>query len=150
MTDTKISAFTAATLDGTEELPVAKSGSNFKTAISAIRDWFKSNLVLSQSITHSVSGTRNIDYSAGQHVVLAVSANITSMTFSNLPASGKLARITLDITTTGTVTIALPTGSITAAGAGYTPTVGGKDTLILTTTDGGSTFRAYVAGQAFA
>lgn len=150
MADTKISAFTSATLDGTEELPVAKSGSNFKTAISAIRDWFKANLVIAQAITHSASGTRNIDYSAGQHVTLTVNANITSMTVSNWPASGKLARLTIDVISSGAFTVPLPSGALTAGAAGYTVTPSGKDTIILTTTDGGTTIRAYVAGQAFA
>jgi len=150
MADTKISDLSAATLTGTEEFPLAKAGANYKSLLTSIRDWLKGDLVQVQTINHSGSGSRAIDYSAGQHVVLNVSANITSMTVTNWPTSGKLARLTIEVISSGAFTVPLPSGVLLVGGTAYTVTPSGKDTVILTTTDAGSTVRAYVAGQAFA
>jgi hypothetical protein len=56
------------------------------------------------------SGVVNIDCSLGDYFTLALTANVTSITFSNLPAAGKGASLAIQIQQDGTGgrTVALP------------------------------------------
>jgi len=57
------------------------------------------------------AGVVNIDCSLGDYFTLALTANVTSITFSNLPASGKAQSIGLRLQqdATGSRTVAIPT-----------------------------------------
>lgn len=70
-----------------------------------------------------VSGVVNIDLSLGRDFTLALTANVTSITFSNLPGSGYVAEFEMQITqdTTGSRTLALPSAF---------KALGGSDTVI--------------------
>ncbi len=103
---------------------------------------------LSQSVTAS-SSSLSIDLSQGWNIELTLSASVTSVAFTNLPASGILCRITLDITSTGSYTMSgWPGTTRWPGGTAYSATASGRDTVILATADGGSTYRGYVAAYA--
>lgn len=91
------------------------------------------------------SGVVDIDCSLGDYFTLALTANVTSITFSNLPASGhgasKLVRITQDATPR---TVAWPASFKWAGGAaGAVSTASAAvDLLAISTFDAGTTWRA--------
>lgn len=100
----------------------------------------------------STSGVVDIDCSLGDYFTLALTENITSITFSNLPGSGKgatkMVRITQDSTAR---TVAWPSSFKWASGsAGAVSTANGAiDTLAITTFDNGTSWVATLA-KAFA
>lgn len=100
----------------------------------------------------SSSGVVNLDCSLGDYYTLALTENVTSITFSNLPGSGhgasKMIRITQDSTAR---TVAWPASFKWAGGsAGAVSTGSGAvDVLAISTFDAGATWRATLA-KAFA
>lgn len=98
------------------------------------------------------SGVVNIDCSLGDYFTLALTANVTGITFSNLPASGhgasKLVRITQDATPR---TVAWPASFKWAGGtAGAVSTASAAvDVLAISSFDAGTTWRATLS-KAFA
>jgi hypothetical protein len=96
-------------------------------------------------LVQTVSGvaTTNLDWALGPYVKLNLTANIGSLTFSNLPAG--FASFRLKITQDATPrTIAWPTGTIFAQGLALVLTVtsGAVDYVDLWTDDGGTTWNA--------
>jgi hypothetical protein len=98
------------------------------------------------------SGTVNIDLALGDYFTLALTANVTSITFSNLPGSGKGASVMIRITQDSTArTVAWPAsfkwagGSVGAVSTGS----GAVDVLAITTFDNGTAWAATLA-KAFA
>lgn len=96
------------------------------------------------ALTNS-SGTVNVDCSKGDYfTLLGMAANVTSLTFSNLPATGKAC--TIDITVsqdgTGSRTLALPS-SFKAIGSSDTAIQSAanvKTKIVATTLDQGTTW----------
>ena len=98
------------------------------------------------------SGVVDIDCALGDYFTLALTANVTSITFSNLPASGHGASLMLRITQDSTPrTVAWPASFKWAGGsAGAVSTgSGAKDLLAITTFDAGTAWQATLA-KAFA
>ena len=98
------------------------------------------------------SGVVNIDCALGDYFTLALTANVTSITFSNLPASGHGASLMVRITQDSTPrTVAWPASFKWAGGsAGAVSTgSGAKDVLGITTFDAGTAWNATLA-KAFA
>lgn len=98
------------------------------------------------------SGVVNIDCSLGDYFTLALTANVTSITFSNLPASGKGATLMVRITQDATArTVAWPASFKWAGGsaAAVSTGSGAVDLLAITSFDQGTTWRATLA-KAFA
>lgn len=98
------------------------------------------------------SGAVDVDCSAGDYFTLALTANVTGITFSNLPGSGKgaskLIRITQDATprtVTWPASFKWPGGSAGAVSTGS----GAVDVLAISSFDNGATWRATLA-KAFA
>lgn len=88
------------------------------------------------------SGAVNIDCSLGDYFTLALTANVTSITFSNLPAAGKGASLAIRIQQdgTGSRTVALP-ASFKATGGSDTDVASAANAytlLTLTTFDQGT------------
>lgn len=140
---TKISDMVdAGTVTGAELIEVVQSSTSRKLALSAVRSWLRKNAVSALSTS---SGAVGIDLSLGSYFTLALSADVTSISFSNTPGSGfgttVMIRITQD-TTARTVTWpgsfkwegGTPGAVSTAAGA--------VDILALTTFDNGTTWQA--------
>ena len=98
------------------------------------------------------SGVVNIDCALGDYFTLALNANVTSITFSNLPSSGHGASLMVRITQDSTPrTVAWPSSFKWAGGAAGAVSTGSGaiDLLAITTLDAGTTWRATLA-KAFA
>ena len=93
-----------------------------------------------------VGGVVNVDWGAGEYFTLALTANVTGITFSNLPAGGcsLMIRITQGATAR---TVAWPASFKWAGGSAGAVSVGSGavDVLALTTFDGGATWSATLA-----
>lgn len=104
------------------------------------------------ALTNS-AGTVAINCALGDYFTLSLTANVTSITFSNLPASGKAQTIMVEVKqdATGSRTATWPSSFKWAGGsAGVLSTAANSvDVLALTTFDQGTTWRATLA-KAFA
>jgi hypothetical protein len=103
-----------------------------------------------QAVTAATSTT--IDLKAGRVINLSLGTNITAITLTNPSPSGALCQVTFQITNGASYTIAgWPS---TTWGGGLAPVIttgaGATDTIILTTTNGGTSWRGYITSQAFA
>jgi hypothetical protein len=107
-------------------------------------------LAMTNQAVSTGSSTLSIDMSSGWHVSLSLGHTITTFNATNAPANGILGKLTIDISSTGAFAISDWPGTVIWAG-GTPPTItsgnGKKDTIILTTTDGGSNWRGYIASQ---
>lgn len=113
MTDVLISDLTAATALAEGDLIEVEQGASpsntsGKVTAGALRDFVQRYRKVN-ALTIS-AGAVNIDLSLGQDFTLALTANVTSITFSNLPGSGYVPQFELQITqdATGSRTLALP------------------------------------------
>ena len=93
-----------------------------------------------------VSGAVNIDCALGRYFTLSLTANVTSITFSNLPASGRARSlwVTIKQDATGGRTVAFPSSFDWAGGTigVVSSAANAKDNLALTTTDQGTSWEA--------
>jgi hypothetical protein len=93
------------------------------------------------------SGVVNIDCSLGDYFTLAINANVTSLTFSNLPASGTGRTLSVTITqdATGARTFALPASfmAITGSDTAIQSAASAVTKLSIETVNAGTTW-AYV------
>lgn len=97
-------------------------------------------------------GTLTLDYTTGHHFDVALNANVTTLTISNPPASGKAGGFVLKLTADGTPrTIAWPASVKWANGSAPTPTSTNNkvDMFTFITYDAGTTWYAGVIGQNF-
>lgn len=99
---------------------------------------------LTQEIIHNASGALAIDLALGHYVVLNQSANITDVTFSNVPA-GQAVTVSIERVkdNSGTArTIAWPAAVLFPGGVDptLTQTANGRDLITLVTRDGGTSF----------
>jgi hypothetical protein len=94
----------------------------------------------------AAAGATVIDYAAGKHVRLSVTAG-AAISVTNWPA-GRIARLTLEIDSNGSA-LALPAGVLWPGGSA--PVIGaGRHILVLMTTDAGATLYGMPAGLNFA
>lgn len=97
----------------------------------------------------SISGNATVDLSSGNTFVHAPSANV-AYEFANPPASGTAIDFTLKVTPSATVTIAWPSSVKWAGGtAPSAPASGETDAFTFYSTDGGSTYYGFHAGDAY-
>jgi hypothetical protein len=119
---------------GTEFAPLA--GAAFTGAISApaVSDPLGNVRHAPLNALSISSGTVNIDCAAGDYFTLALTANVTSLTFSNLPASGfaKSIAVRLRQDGTGGRTVALPS-SFKALGGSDTAVASGANAYTMLT-----------------
>lgn len=99
------------------------------------------------SVLATSSGIVNIDHSLGDYFTLALSANVTSITFSNLPGSGKGGSIVIRITQDSSPrTVAWPASFRWEGAAPVVSTGSGAvDLLGLTTLDNGTKWDAVLS-----
>jgi len=88
----------------------------------------------------------NIDLALGNYFSRTISG-ATSLTVSNIPASGIAASIILDLTNGGAGAITWWSGTKWAAGTAPTLTAAGRDVLGFFTHDGGTTWTGLVLGK---
>lgn len=89
----------------------------------------------------SISGSVTFDLSAADFQFATVSGDLTSVTISNWPASGKVEFFTLELTNGGAHSITWPASIKWDGGNDPTLQSSGVDTLILYSRDGGTTIR---------
>lgn len=98
----------------------------------------------------AAAGALAIDVNNGYNVELTLNGSVTALTLSNWATTGFLGRLLLNITSTGAFTMAGWPGTTRWSG-GVAPTItsgaGKRDSIVLTSSDGGVTFRGSVAGQ---
>lgn len=122
MSVARIVDLSAATtpLGGTELVEIEQGGDSRRCTVSDIRGAATDrNVVTALTIS---SGAVNIDCALGDFFTLSLTANVTGITFTNLPASGRAVSLALRVRQDGTGgrTLALPasfratTGSDTA------------------------------------
>lgn len=98
------------------------------------------------------TNTLSLDLKTANIFEVALTANITTVTISNPAASGKACSFTLIFTADGTArSVSWPAAVKWPGGAAptITSTNGKKDRIVFETTDGGTTWRAMIAGQNF-
>ena len=99
------------------------------------------------------AGVLNLNCALGNVFHVSLNAAITSITFSNIPASGTAYGLTLAFTADGTARAITWPAAVKWASGGTAPTLTSTnakvDIFVLTTWDGGSTFFAMVGGQNF-
>ncbi|MGK2897201.1 MAG: hypothetical protein ACSLE9_00740 [Burkholderiaceae bacterium] len=141
---------------GTPTAPTAAPSTNntqlattaYADAAAAAAASAGANTVTALSIS---SGVVNIDCSLGDYFTLALTAHVTSITFSNLPGSGKGASKWVEIVQgAGPYTVAWPASFKWAGGsAGAVSTANAAvDELAITTVNNGTAWKATL-GQAF-
>lgn len=96
------------------------------------------------------TNTLTLDCSTGNVFAVSLNANITTLSFSNVPSSGTAYALTLSFTADGTART-VTWGSAVKWPGGTAPTLTSTnakvDTFVLTTWDGGTTWYAFTAGQ---
>ena len=92
----------------------------------------------------ATSGAVDIDYSLGDYFTLAPTGDVTSITFSNLPGSGKGASLMVQFTQDSTArTVAWPASfKWEGAAPSVSAVPGALDLLAITTFDNGTTWHA--------
>jgi hypothetical protein len=85
----------------------------------------------------------NIDLSAGNYFTRTISGT-TTLTYSNVPATGTTASFILELTNGGSATVNWFAGVTWAGGTAPTLTAAGVDVLGFYTYDGGTTWRGFV------
>ena len=96
------------------------------------------------------SGEISIDLNTATVFTLSLTANITTVAFSNIQNSGRASSFVLVVTGDGTArSIIWPVGFKWPEGTAptITSTNGKKDVFVFFTTDAGSTWQAFIAGQ---
>ena len=105
---------------------------------------------LETGVAVTAASTTNINCSLGNEFLVTMGANITSLTFSNVPASGSVYSATLFLTQSGSGSFLVTwPGSVQWAGA-VAPTLslaaGLTDVVTLVTKDGGTTWQGFGPG----
>lgn len=97
----------------------------------------------------SASGVLVIDYSAGKHVILTLTGNITDISFTGWPADGLFARLTIEIHNTGAFGITGWPPLVKWAGSDpiITQGIGAEDWLAITTSTAGAAMNGHIVGQ---
>tara|TARA_R110000803_G_scaffold168589_2_gene231634 strand:- start:1378 stop:2337 length:960 start_codon:yes stop_codon:yes gene_type:complete len=102
------------------------------------------------SVVSSSSGTLTIDFETGNVFQSTLTENVTTLTLSNPPATGTSYSFTLKIVQDSTArTITWPSSVDWAAATAPTISTGSGevDVFVFFTTDGGTTFYGFTAGQ---
>jgi len=138
---------TSGTITASGTLNIANGGTGAAT-IPGAQAALGISYYTKQSVTAS-STSLNIDVSLGGTVALTLSSNVSvAFTVSNWPATGTQGRLLLEVTSTGAYNItAWPGAVIWQDGSTPVITPSGKDTILLTSNDGGSNFRGYIVSQ---
>ncbi len=129
--------------NGTETVLILKGGVVYRVTAQDIANLAggagSRNTVTALSIA---SGVVNIDWALGDLFTLALTANVTSITFSNLPGSGKGASLAVRIRQDGTGgrTVALPSSfkQITGSDSAVQSAANAYTVLMITSFDNGT------------
>jgi hypothetical protein len=133
----------AAVLTGSELLPVVQGGTSKKASSEAIAKLAK-NLRNTVAPLVNTAGTVPVNHDLSDFFTLALAANVTAISFANMPGAGKGWTCYILITQGSPArTVAWPSSFKWVGAAPVVSTTNGaKDMLILTTFDNGTTFQA--------
>jgi len=95
-------------------------------------------------------GTMTVDLTLGNVVTATATANITTITLSNVPATGTCASFSLIATNFGAFAVTWPASFKWPNGVAPTLTASGIDILVFFTVNGGTTWFGNLAGEAYA
>lgn len=112
----------------------------------------KNGIVVNGNVIEAVGtiASSTLDLSTGSVFADAPSANVTYV-FSNPPASGTACSFTLKVTPSATVTVTWPVSVNWSGGTAPTaPASGETDVYAFYTTDSGTTYYGFQAGDALA
>ena len=124
----------------TERLEIAQTG----------QATFRNGLNETKTAPSISTNTLTLNCANGNVFSVSLNANITTLSFTNIPSSSTAFALTLALTANGTAyTITWPAAVKWPGGTAptLTSTNGKVDTFILTTWDAGTTWYAFVAGQ---
>lgn len=96
------------------------------------------------------SGTLTLDLNTATVFDVALDANITTLTISNVQSSGRTSSFVLILTADGTArSVTWPASFLWPSGTAptLTSTNGKKDVFTVFTVDGGTTYQAFISGQ---
>lgn len=106
-----------------------------------------------KSVTQSASASTAIDCATANNFILNMAASITSLSFSNIPATGRVYNLSLYVVqdATGSRTITWPAAVRWSGGTApaLTTTANKTDVITLVTYNGGTTWLGFAAGQNF-
>lgn len=155
-TETIDGSLTATIYGQYEVLTVESDGTNWQRVVRNV-DLNLTRPTLTNFRETKATGTIStntlaVDLANGNHFAVALSANISTFTIANVPATGNAATVTFIFTADGSVrTIVWPTGTVWSDGTA--PTMTGtnakRDIVTLYTVDGGTVWFGVVAGQNF-
>ena len=91
-------------------------------------------------------GTQDLDFSIADTITGTVDTSETTFTFSNPPASGMVGVWLLVLTNGGSQTVNWPAAVDFVGGSAPSLTTSGVDWLIISTTDGGTTYSLFEIG----
>ena len=98
------------------------------------------------------AGTLTLNLNTATVFDVALNANITTLTISNIQSSGRTSSFILIFTADGTArSVTWPASFLWPAGTAptITSTNGKKDVFTVFTVDGGTTWQAFISGQNF-
>jgi hypothetical protein len=96
------------------------------------------------------SGTLTLDLNTATVFDVALNANITTLTISNVQSSGRTSSFVLILTADGTArSVTWPASFLWPSGTAptLTSTNGKKDVFTVFTVDGGTNYQAFISGQ---
>lgn len=107
---------------------------------------------IEESIASS-SAVAVVDFENGNHAEIDLTEDVTTLTISNPPASGKVGMMMIDFKQDGTGGWAVTFPSAIKWAGGTAPTItttaNRTDTVTIRTKDGGTTYQGFVSGQDF-
>ena len=135
-----------ADVSGTPTLPTFPSGAVVGTTDTQV---LSGKTITGVVETKVAMGAHDIDLSAGNYFTYTLSGAQT-LTVSNVASSGSVSAFVLEVTNGGSAALTFFSGVTWAAATAPTLTAAGVDTLAFFTTDGGTTWRAFVLGLGMA
>jgi len=139
---------TGVTGSVTERLRVANDGT-ITTATGTSVDFGARYTELNSAVTAAAS--TSINCALGNNFTVSMGASITTLSFTNVPASGRVYSMTLFLAYTGSFNVTWPASVKWAGGSAPTLTSanGKADIITLVTKDNGTTWYGFVAGLNF-
>ena len=147
-----LSATLAVASGGTGVTTSTGSGANALATSAALTTPTITGLIETKTAPTISAGVLALNCALGNVFAVSLNAAVTSLTFSNIPASGSAFGLTLILAMTGTAyTITWPASVKWPSGTAPTLTSTNlkSDIIILTTVDGGTTWFAFIGGQNF-
>lgn len=144
---------TAMLANGTaNQILQANGGTSAPTWVSTVSGLTITGLKETKTAPAISSGTLTLNCSLGNVFAVSLNANITTLSFTNVPASGTAFGLTLMLTADGTART-ITWGSAVKWSGGTAPTLTSTnakvDVFVLVTHDGGTTWYAMIGGQNF-